>query len=267
MRLDSNMVAHDNQTIFPCRDRRAYFPDLNGIIFIVKEAIVPLHDAWCVYGGNQCTFNGMIDFISQHSTPEARYRFGVTGIAFIMPHRIRSTSKPTVPIMEGKMVIVGPRSPPSRKRDSLTSMILPFELGAWLSIVGVVFCFSILWLLVACAFTRPVNLRSLLQLVVGEYVPEIPPAPEQPEKQQEWLNMQENLRLSKKVAIAGLRSSFKVFLGTTIIFYEVLIAYHIFEQRSQSVTIDVRGLEKAELSSYGVVGDGAQEFVLRKEGT
>ncbi len=261
--LDPNMVLRYNQTLFRCKDRRFHFPDLKGIIFNVKDAVVPFHNARCIYGGNQCTFDGMVDFISQHSTPESKYRFGVTGIMFIMPHRISRSSKPTVPIMDGKMVIVGPRSMQSSRTDSFKSFILPFELSAWLSILGVVIFFVVLWVLAARAFTGQVNLRSFVQLFVGDYNPDMPSPPDQPEVKASH----ENSRLLKTLAISILRSSFKVFLTASLIFYELLIAYHIFDQRTQIVTVNVQGLSIPELRKYIVVGGSAQEFVFKLNGT
>ncbi len=135
----------------------------------------------------------MIDFISGHSDPASKYRFGVTGIAFLIPHRIRATSKPTVPIMNGKMVIVGPRTPPPKRKDAFVSMILPFELSAWLSILAVALCFLVLWLLTACALARECSVRTLLQVIVGEHNPELRPRPERMGDNNDWSSLQEKL--------------------------------------------------------------------------
>ncbi len=75
-----------------------------------------------------------------------------------------------------------------------------------------------------------------------------------------------NFRLSNKLAMTVLRSSFKVFLAVTIIFYEVVVVYHIFAEHSKTVAIDVRGLSKDDLREYVVTKDGAMEFVFRKAG-
>lgn len=72
---------------------------------------------YCVYAGNNCKFDDMMDLASTSPSASWKYRLGVAGMGFILPHRIAPTLYPLVPILEDKMVLVGPR-----KRRATMSM-------------------------------------------------------------------------------------------------------------------------------------------------
>lgn len=259
------MVAEDNQTLFRCKDRRTFFPDLGGFSFNVKSALKSLDDDLCAFAGNQCSVDGMIEFIAQYSNSPDGYQFGVTGMMFILPHRISSTSIPTVPIMDGRMVLLGPRTKSQKKKYAFRRMVSPFQIDAWLSILGVAFVFLFLWLLISWSFQDPVHFRDVAGIMVRDLPGRFLVVPG--EYPQDLGVLEENIQLANRFAFNTLKLSVKVFLAITVLFYEIAVVYYIFEERGRTETIDIQGLKKSEMAKYIVIRGGAQEFVFRKSGT
>lgn len=93
---------------------------------------------------NECIFNGMIDLAST----SRKYRLGVGGMAFILPGRIRPTLRPLGPVIEGNMALIGTRQRSSKKPDAISSMLTPFALVAWVSLLVCALILTELWLMI-----------------------------------------------------------------------------------------------------------------------
>ncbi len=267
------MEAQNNQTLFRCRDRAKTFPGLSGISFRIMDHL-PLKDALCVFGGTQCTFNNMVDFVAEHSTFREGYQFGISGLMFLVPNRISQRTIPSVPIIEGKMVVLGPRDPAQRRRDTLRTIIQPFRWDAWMMLGATLALLLVLSFLKYCLYTEKKKrsfynyVRSLVGDDVSDPIFNPKNASELTMEERKWLRgLQEESKLMNKVSGTALGLAGAALLTISILFYEIAVVNYIFAQTVQHLGKDVQNLTQRELSNYLVMGSAAQEIIWRKTGT
>ncbi len=266
------MEAQNNQALFRCRDRVEVFPGLLGSSFRILDNL-PLENAICVFGGTQCTFNNMVDFVAEHSTVIEGYQFAVIGLLFIYPDRISQRTIPTVSIMEGRTVILGPRDPHPRTRDVLRTVFQPFRLDVWVMLGAVLVFFFLLSVLKFCFSTQKKKrsfynyLSSMCGEVQSDTITSPENASEQTADERKWTQeLQEEFKHMSKVSGTALGLAFAALLTVIILFYEIAIVNYVFIRGEKQLEKDVQNLTPRELSKYMVMANTAHEKVCLKMG-
>lgn len=266
--VSKNMAASNNQTIFRCKEREKIFPDLRGIAFSILDKMKQMDDVLCVYAGNQCSFNGILDLASTPPSPTWKYRLGVGGMAIILPGRIRPALKPLIPIIEGSMGLAGPRYHARKRPNALKSMFSPFAVIAWIVCLCCAIILFTLWLWTVFRSTGSLHPSTLARVVIGEpkYATLTVPEYIAVERLEYLRGLQERIRLSNKLAMTTVRFSSKIFLAVSVILWEITIVYYLFENYGAPVTINLSDVSKEDLRNYTVVHGGATEHIFRRAG-
>ncbi len=250
------MVLENNQTLFPCKDRRIYFPELGGFILNVLNSMPSLDNALCVYAGNHCDADGVLRFVENQTV--AKYRFATSAILFLTPERMTPFTVPTVPILRGDMVIVGPRSESRKRKNVFKTMFSPFDDNATSFVITILFGFLAVWAIGTSISIWPLEWKNFVRHFVGEH--DIENAPDG----DGFNKRRDEIRLSIKMWTKTFSLAFKVLLGIFIIFYELVAFDWIFAERSREVIIDLQSLNERQLSEYIVPGGGAPELEFRR---
>lgn len=260
------MKKRDNQTLFNCKEREKIFSGLNGVTFQIMDKMKQMDDVYCVYAGNNCTFDGLIDLASTPPSPTWRYRLGVSGMMYVLPHRIRPFLKPLVAMQQSRMALIGRRQYHVDKPDAVASLFSPFALIAWISIVGCFALLAFLWMMTVWQSSKKLRLSTLARAIIGEpRYAKISFNGTLAEKEL-FNTRQEYMHLSNKMAVTTIRFSTKAFIAIIVILYEVTIVNYLFEQRSAPVTLNMKELSKHKLGKFTFTHGGATESMFRKSG-
>jgi len=127
------MKTDQESTLFPCKNKKLLYPNLDGISFQIHSEID--FDSLCVWGGPHCTFNTMFDFLNDISMNPATqaYQFGLTGMVALLPQRMTTHTRPTITISEAPVILLkstiglGPES----LSDSFEQVSRGFGTGSW----------------------------------------------------------------------------------------------------------------------------------------
>lgn len=264
--LPEEFEKQDNQTVFKCKDAAAVFKGTRGIFFDIVKDMKQMDDVYCVYAGRNCRFNGMIDLAA--NPPGRKYRLGVGGLAFDLPHRRQMTLDPLATIIFGNFALFGKRKyEQGRAAGSVYIMLKPFRFTAWVYFAVCALFLFVLWLAVIYMSTGSLSLESLALVVVGNPRYAMEPAPEgaTAHEKEEWRTLQETINLSNRFNMTAIRTAAKIFLAASIILWELTIVYYLFQQGSQPVA-HLQRLSVDKLASYTLVKGGATETTFRREG-
>lgn len=266
--IPASMRRQDNQKLFKCKDAADIFPGFRGVFLEIVKNLKSLKQVYCVYAGNDCKFNGMVDLASRRPSPTWKYRLGVGGMAFILPHRMRPALRPLGPIMEGTMGLVGTRHISSKKPDPIVSMLSAFSITAWFSFCAFLVVLFILWVLVIRLHTGSWSAAAFVSVVNGES--EFFAEPDRDGRQDEAIPLsrrqEENSRKSYKFALRTVLFSVTVCFAVTIILWEITVVFHLFEKRAEPTTLNLSNPQNDELRRYTLVHGGATETMFRREG-
>ncbi len=105
VRIDPSMADEGDQKLFRCRDHSAHFSLLSGIAFEMHKNLKG-PDHWCVWAGQDCMFNNMVDFV-EIQAENSKHQFAITGLLLETSVRVSKNLLPSSPIMDSRMIVLG----------------------------------------------------------------------------------------------------------------------------------------------------------------
>lgn len=128
--LDQSMNNPEDQRPFLCSNPQGRHPKLRGVFFDIVEKMGPLRNAHCVWAGENCTFDGILNFVNESAIAGYRHRWVASGLLFSHPYRISLHTLPSSSIHEAKLRVFGPPiqpyTPISEAWDTISK---PFTIG------------------------------------------------------------------------------------------------------------------------------------------
>lgn len=270
---------------FPCQDSLTiYRKTLRGPYFPFIQNIPALNDAYCIFAGDECSFDDQIKFLSEARRMEQGHQFIVSGLMFIMSYRINNDSIPSTPFTHGPILIVGPiESPYLTFLNALEAVSGPFETTTWVFILIILLIYVLARIGISMTFTTPFRWIPFWWNVWGEY--------EAAEEQQN-INAQNNQsnqemdgddfnNLPEPEDLANLREqefqnkkllvfynkywtiSAKVFFFLTVLFYELALFNHVFEILARPPRSNIQDLPKQEMERFVLVRNSGYEGYFR----
>lgn len=269
---------------FKCRDSLTKYKNhLGGSFFefIRRENIPALEDAYCIFNGDECSFDNEIDFLSYAVTMNRSHQFMVTGLMFIMSYRINTNSIPTTTFTHGPILIIGP--PESRDlsfTEALKAVLGPFEMKAWVLIIIILLFFMLVRIAISYSFTTPFNWAALWWNVLGEY---------KETENHSYVEMEPNLhntesnnddfilssrfdhdfnfqRLEREKSRDKLKFNNKywskssaLFVFLTLLFYELALVNHLFELLDRPPRKSIEDLSSSEMKRFVLLKDSGIE--------
>lgn len=261
------MERMNNQTPFLCKDAAATFNGLRGIFFQILGQMKGMDSSYCVYAGNQCKFNNLLELAARPLSSTWNYRFGVGGMAFILPSRIQPTLRPVQTILEGKFTLIGKRVNPPRA-GFFANMVAPFSLISWVWFFSAgAFLFG-LWILIVWRSTGSFWPSTLAGAAIGDIEHVDAPFPESLASEEEralWRQRQRNIRRWTFLALATVCLSAAALITITILLWELTAVHYLFEQRAKPTTF-LQSLSRSKLENYTFIHGGATEIMFRRAG-
>lgn len=218
--------AHEKP--FRCSRRKEFYRDLKGAFFDILEDISALDNAYCVWAGKGCSFDGELKFLadtavgSKHGV-NASYQFIVGGLLFIQSDRYDPGTFPSAALLYDQLQVLGPHQA-SSFRDSWDVIWKPFTWKAW---VFVFMCimghgFARFWMSFHFTVysTRGFSWRQLRARLLGQYYPE---TSLQDENEENWKHMEAMWSLIAKL-----------FVAIMLVLWEVAIAVNVFERKNDA---------------------------------
>lgn len=263
------LVESKNVTRYPfhCKDSLSkYRKILRGPYFSFIQNIPALEESYCIFAGDECSYDDEIKFLSEARSMKQGHQFIVSGLMFIMSYRINDDSIPSTPFTHGPILIVGLIE--SRQLSfikALEAVSGPFETSSWGFILVIVLIYALVRIGISLTFTVPFRWLPFWWNVWGEY--------EEAEEQQN-VNTQNVLfnvemdgdgsnnlleaddlpNLQEREIQRNYRALFfynkywavsaKLFLFLTVLFYELALFNHVFEILSRPPRRNIQDLSK-----------------------
>ncbi len=237
------MKTEDSVRLFPCRDRKSEFPGLEGVSFDLMDNL-PLDDALCIYGGPNCTFTGMLEFVRR----QRDHQFVAGGLLFSIPERLTENTRPSAPISEDRIIVIGRRDSKSSIVQAYTTILRPFQLATWMMLLGILMFFVFARVLIAAYFSDPRTPRNIARHVFDEHD----------------LHSNETQRLLNKGAVASLMISVAAFFAIVILFYEIAVVNFVFSKKKHALQKSLSSLTEEEMKQYVIPKAEATENIWRK---
>ncbi len=207
--LDPRMTSTDHESPFRCRVRKKLYPGLKGIFFSTLDELDTLTDAWCMWVGPNCPYDGLVTFL-QDTAEAGPHQFLAGGLLFNLEYRMRNTTIPTVPLVHDQIQIIGQNvSAQMNIRSAWKVVLSPFTDAAWFFLVCCLIAMAILRSVISVMFGR----RRLIRHIFGEYNTET----------------SEDVRRFNRYWMNGLR----LFFIIAILYYELALVNEFLEQREK----------------------------------
>lgn len=269
---------------FKCKESlEKYRSDLGGSFFqfIKSENIPPLEDAYCIFNGDECSFNDEIDFLSDSYRKNPSHQFIVAGIMFIMSYRINNDSIPSTPFTHGPILIVGPiESRHLTFTEALHVVSGPFEPMAWHFILVILLFFAIVRIGISLSFTHPLSWLALWWNIWGEYATAERHINVDAETSMHTLDLSRDslYEFAEAKRLTGFRRSkyeesremlcfynkywsisAKLFLFLTVLFYELALFNHVFEIMARPPKRNIANLTENDMKKFVLLRDSGIE--------
>lgn len=269
---------------FKCKESLTkYKKDLGGSFFkfIKSENIPPLEEAYCIFNGDECTFNDEIEFLSYAYQRNPSHQFIVGGIMFIMSYRISNDSIPSTPFTHGPILLVGPiESRHLTFIEALHVVAGPFEPMAWLFIVVILLFFTIVRIGISVSFTYPFSWAAFWWNIWGEYTTAERSMNVNAKTSLQTLDLSSDSLndFTEARYLTGLgrseyeeskeklcfynkywSTSAKLFLFLTVLFYELALFNHVFEIMARPPKRNIANLTESDMSKFVLLGDSGIE--------
>ena len=233
--LDPGMTSSDHERPFRCRLRKKAYPKLEGIFFNTLDSVDTLSDAWCMWAGPNCPFDGLISFL--RDTSEAGpHQFLAGGLLFNLEYRMRNTSIPTVPLVHDEIQVVGRNVGSQVNLSSAWKVVLsPFTKAVWIFLVCCLIAMGILRVLISFMFGR----ERLIRHIFGEYDDD-ETSPDVKRCNRYWMN--------------GLR----LFFIITILFYELALVSVVLDQREKTP------IAQLDPINFARIRNTTEDYIFRK---
>lgn len=267
--LDKRMKNHNDSKLFPCtRPLMSGFSQLQGNAFDVMSSSYEFTNALCVWGGPDCQFNDMVNYIDQASSD---YKLGATGLLLENKQRLRENVKPSISLLSEVMVIFGEQQE-SRMGFPVYKLLHPFRRDTWLAFTSFLTAFVMLSMLAARVLgPRSNTVSDVIQNTFQFYVcPTFTSVTiESSPIIADGASMMRRQRLGERLATCrAVRHLMRVSLSVTFViflmFYEVAVVNFLFIQQSAPRLKNVKDLTKEELAQFCVERDAATEDVWNK---
>lgn len=209
--VDNNM----NGLPFPCADHKRKSPHLHGAFFDTIRNMSTLNNAYCVFAGRHCTFNGMVGFINS-SAARTEHQWIAGGILFVLKKRILPGVIPSTSILEDYLHIVGPGQDREPLGAAWDLVVAPFSGEAWITIGFVVLLFLIVRVLMIHMFGGAKKASSFLRgLILCSFQTDISARSQAMQKDDDewWQLLDHHWRLA-----------FVFFTAAILLLYEVALA-------------------------------------------
>lgn len=259
---------------FKCRESLTkYGKILHGPYFYFIQNIPVLEDAYCVYVGDECSYDNQVEFLTDISDRNENHQFIVAGHMFIMSYRISNDSIPSAPYTHGPILLVGPLATRHVTLKSARDVVAgPFETSAWIFIIIILLLYAFVRICIPLIFTFPFRWGQFWWNIWGEYE-EV----EQERRNENAENNQNNRRRDDDDFQARFRASrerlifynkywtfaAKLFLVLTIIFYELALFNHVFEILDRPPRKNIEGLSVDEMKQFVIVRNSGYEGYFR----
>ena len=232
--LDPRMTSTDQERPFRCRVRKKTYPRLKGIFFRTLDEMETLTDAWCMWAGPNCPFDGLITFL--HNTTEAGpHQFLAGGLLFNLVYRMRNTTIPTVPIVHDQIVVLGRNMVAQMNIRSAWKIVLsPFTKAVWIFLVCCLIAMAVLRVLISFMFGR----RRLIRHIFGEYNTETSEDVERFNRY--WMN--------------GL----SLFFILGILYYELALVSVVLGEREKTP------IAKLDPTKFAIIRNTTEDYMFRK---
>lgn len=204
----------------------------------------PLHDAQCVFGGSQCSFQHMLKFLER----ETRHQFIFGGSVWILSHRISNKSRASVPIHEDVMVVVGRKDRKSDIRQSFINVFRPFDKETWALIVGFFLAIFLLRVFFAYIFAQPRTFTNVCRHILFDF---------------SMSKNSERVRLLNLLVVGVLVFVVSVSSIVLILFYEITVVNFVLRNSPKSLQKDLSELSISDRKSYIVVKDDGTELFFK----
>lgn len=254
------MTSPENQTLFPCKNRKKLFPQLDGIAFQLHQEL-NLDNAQCVWAGSRCTFNEVVKFVSDRAQDNSTkaYMFGVTGLVAQLPSRVSLDALTTVTLYESEIIILRSNTEHSGEiKGAFSQVFRGFELGTWLVLAGFLVLLLLLALFVSITFTQSCSTIDILMHAIGDHhEAQIP-------EHLERGDARRSRRAFHRASTLLLGIAFSAFVLITILFYEISVVNFIFNEQAEQLPKPLSEYSDKELSRFSVLRNATPENVLRR---
>ncbi len=161
-----------DQKPFPCAQHRDQFTDTYGPFFEIVKALPPLSDAQCVWGGTDCSFDDMIEFVNRTSVDgRPKHKFIAGGLLFSLEYRLSSRTIPSVPLLEDRLIIIGPRNDDRVSwANAWEALWRPFTTKAWVMLFLTTGSVIFLRVWISFHFTDPFTWQQFRDNLLGDYI-------------------------------------------------------------------------------------------------
>lgn len=260
--------------VFNCNDS-GQIRGLGGTAFEVIRRTAARNSA-CVWGGPDCSFNNMVDFIDKTAKKkETRpYRFAGTGLLTENADRTRPHVIPSKSLFTEELVIYGvDERRETRRAFPFQSIWQPFHAFTWLSLVTFIVAVIFAAILTARAFGPcPFSCRSFATYVVHGYsdysVAAWTPPPKTrdsscltpEEREREYAQRITDRLATYKLARTLIRYARHVILIVFLLFYEMAVAKFLFVEQRRPLIKDILKVKSQDgLKHYCVEKNAATE--------
>lgn len=253
---------------FKCKDsQKKYKQIFNGSFFtlIAKENIPSLEEAYCIFSGEECSFDNQIEFLSYARSMNRSHQFMVTGIMFIMSYRVNNDSIPSIPFTNGPILVIGPlKSRFLSFSEALQVVSGPLEPLTWTFIMIILSFFAMARLVISFSFTVQFTWLSFWWNIWGEYDTAEMYAyyNTDAESDIQRFRVEENnerLRFYNKYWAV----SVKLFLFHTVLLYELALCNLVSETMSRPPYRSIEELQYDEMRKFVLVQDSGFERYFR----
>lgn len=246
------MTSEDDVKLFRCKERKTAFPGLHGIFFDILDTL-PLHDAYCVFGGPSCTFAEMMRFVAN----EQQHQFIVGGSVFNLPQRITNLTRASTPISSERIVLIGRRHSGIILARAYSTILRPFQFKTWMLLLGVLVFFAIVRLLLAVYFATPRTAQGVGRHLLGDFKLDEEALFDYKRKKKE------NILLLNRGAVRCWDLGVAAFFVIVVLFYEVSVVNFVFAKRTEVIEQPLAVLGPRELKEYVIKQGGGAEIVWR----
>lgn len=224
-----------------------------GVIDVLSQGSAqPLNDAFCVFGGLDCSFNEMLSFV--RAAKEHQFIFG--GGVWLLPKRINADTRFSAPVSEDQMVIVGKVNEKSDFVLAYERILRPFEVRTWIVFFGYLFGTLFIHVLLAKIFASPSNLINVCRHILLDFT-QSRQTTENPERNSE------PIQLWNKVAVGTLLFAVTTSSVVGILFYEISVVNFLFTRDDERLEKELSVLPLKDLEQYVVIKNDGAEIMFR----
>lgn len=249
--MDPSMLSQ-GEKLFSCRNRRRKYPRLRGLFFDIVDAIPALENSLCVYAGNDCTFDGILEFVIEQT--KSGYKFVGGGFLMFLEYRLAPQVQLSAPFLEGNMVIIALRGEPRNSfKSAITTIFEPFEKKGWFLVGGLLIIICILVVAAAIVFTPVRSPRAILfRLLYGQDDP----------NDTRTANECGQQRMMERLTSRSLTVSLAVFFAVLVLLYEIAVATNVFKAPDANFTTTFASIRNDRPQKYVIISGGATEHVF-----